>query len=268
MRPTIETLGRIAADQTLVETINPSAYAPHIGKIELTGLTVDTHDPEAKSRAPMRIGLGLLHVSREAAEAIRWKVALSFFSLSAASGDSRLKMLREIGYDELEGGAQMTIEYRPAANEIAITDLRLAETGSGEASATATFANVTEAIFTSSPKIAALAALPVAFKKGELLLTNSGLIDKLVAWRAKNTKKAPAQARADMVADVTRALKGLGETPSAKAFVKALTDFVAKPSEPLTIRLTADPGVSAIDAASVKPATDLWKKVKVEAIRR
>ncbi len=268
MRPTIDTLGRIAADPSLVETINPSAYVPHIGRIELTGLTVDTPDPDAKSRAPMRVGLGLFHLSREAAEAIRWKLALSFFSLSAASGDSRLKMLREIGYDELEGGAQMTIEYRPAANEIAITDLQLAETGSGEASATATFANVTEAIFTSSPKIAALAALPIAFKRGELRLTHSGLIDKLVAWRAKNAKKAPAQARADMIADATKALKGLGETPSAKAFVKALTDFMAKPAEPLTLRLTADPGVSAIDAASAEPKTELWKKVKVEAVRR
>lgn len=268
MRPTIDALGRIGGDPALVETLNPSAYIPHIGAIELAGLTVDARDPDAQHRAPMRVALGLFHISREAAEAIRWKVALSAFSLSAAAGDRRMKTLREIGFDELEGGAQLTVEYRPAANEIAITDFQIAETGSGEASLTATFANVTEAIFTASPRMMAVAALPVSFTTGELRLTHGGLVDKLVAWRAKNTKKAPAQARADLVADAVKLLKGLGETAQARTFAKALTDFLARPAEPLTIRLTAQPGVSALDAASTKPTTDLWKKVKVETSRR
>lgn len=275
MGATIDATAELAQDPSRADGVNPAKLIPQFDRFALTDLATGSPHPERgdDATALLRVAIQAFRIERaesktQEARHVRWQAAIERMRISAAKDDARLEALRTFGYDSLDVDWSMAIDWKPADTEIALSEFAISGAGMGSAALSAKLANVTEAIFTADRKVAALALLPVALKSAQLRLSDAGLLQKYVAHVARTKKIKPGQARQRLAREMAQAIPAPPDAPAAKQFAKALSDFLRDPKSPLTIKAVAEPGISAIDVATVKPPQGLWRRVKIETTRR
>ena len=228
--------GTITLDQVAVKTVLPSA-------------TPDTETPPPPT--PIKFKIGHLDLASDAAEpgAIPPKSAMNLrhlvFDLLPASDTTR--PLYDMGYRHLDLSADLASTYDKTNLTLDIGKLSVEGDGMGTIGLGLTFLNVGNGLISQSPEIAKASAFAMLIKRVDVNVTNAGLFDKALAWKAKNDAVTVDAERATGIEYFGTTLPaGLGGGANIKMLGAAIAKFIA---EPRTLHVTAASknGIGAAD---------------------
>ncbi len=256
-------------DLQLAPVLKGAAY-PKLARIELKGVVADM--PDAKTSDASRIKFRIEKASADFGNFIettptKFSGRIDKFVVDLASrGETQnTAQFLALGYRELDLSAAAAGEWREKTSEAAFEPVLIDSKDMGAARLSATLANVSSAVFSSSPVISHAAALATSVKSIDLTLEGGGLVDRVLALEAKEQKTSIEKAREDYAKSAASAITALGgDGEKAKRIAEAVSAFILKPKR-LHLRLTAPKGVNALDALAKKPG-EILEGLEVEAV--
>ncbi len=256
-------------DLQLAPVLKGAAY-PKLARVEVKGVVADM--PDTKTSETSRIKFRIENASADFGNFIettptKFSGRIDRFVVDLASrGETQnTAQFLALGYRELDLSAAAAGEWREKTSEAAFEPVSIDSKDMGAARLSATLANVSSAVFSSSPLISRAAALATSVKSIDLTLEGGGLVDRVLALEAKEEKTTIDKARADYAKSAASAITELGGGgEKAKRIAEAVSAFILKPKR-LHLRLTAPKGVNALDALAKKPG-EILEGLEVEAV--
>jgi hypothetical protein len=261
-------LERVGLRDASLASLVEGAY-PRLGHFEAKGLAADLPDVGAEDSARMKFGLAGVEADfadfREIAPAkLSARMDRLASDLAARGETASTAQFLALGYRSLDLSAAFAGEWNEKTREAIFAPIRFEGRDMVTATLKATFGNVSSAVFSAMPLVSKAAALAASVKSVDLALDGGGLVDRLLAFEAKEQKAPIEKARAEyakaaalLVADFC----GGGE--KAKKIAEAVSAYILKPKR-LHLRLASEKGVGAMDALARKPG-EILESVEVEA---
>lgn len=242
---------------------------PLIGHMEIKGLDGDLPDPRLGETSRMQFRLAGAEVDslnfRESAPT-KFSARMDDLSIDlAARGEApSTAQFLALGYRRLDLSAALAGEWREKTEEAVFAPLRLEGKDMGSVTLDVTFGDVSSAVFSTIPVVAKGAALASSLKAVSLTVEGGGLVERILAFEAKQDKKSLETVRADYAKSAaTAATSLLGGGEKAKSIADALAAYIMKPKT-LHVRLSSRSGIGALDVMG-RSVPDLLQAMEVEA---
>lgn len=257
------------SDPKAVSNLNPVTLIPKFGRVELGSLvSCKEAREECSDEAADFMVEGAALERASVGDGIDWRFDVKRFR-TPASGDA----------PAAKGGWSSLVEWRPQGRSLSLREARLKIEGFGEASLSTAFENVLPDIFSGNRISAMIALTPMAARRAALRLVDDGAVAKLIAAEAKSTTPAkgvkapakplsPAAARDALAKRIERETLTKGDAPALKTLANALGGFVRDPSAPLTLTITAEPAIGALDLVAAKAPDFLLRRLNIAAERK
>ncbi|QGM98346.1 hypothetical protein [Methylocystis parvus] len=243
---------------------------PLIGHIEAKGLSGDLPDIRASETSRMKFGLAGAEADfsdlREIAPT-KFSARMDDLSIDIASrGETpSTAQFLALGYRNLDLSAALAGEWREKTQEAVFAPLRVVGKDMGALSMNVTFGDVSGAVFSAMPVVSKAAALASSLRSVALTVEGGDLVDRVLALEAKQAKKPLDKLRADYAKSAGTAVAVLlGGGEKARRIGEAVSAYVLKPTR-LSVRLSSQKGVGALDALAKQPA-DILESLDVEAV--
>ncbi len=238
--------GKVAIDALVVGPLTlpsgapgPEAAIPQAGTLDAAGIDVDllgqTSDGEPADTQPGHVKFKVGHVviaSDGAGREIPRKAAVSVENVlfDAPEGEGSGLPLHAMGYRHLDVSGMLDSTYDAATRNLTVNTLRVNGTDMGTVDLSLALGNVGNGLLSSDPETAQAAIIAIVAKSMDLKLTNGGLFDKAIAWKARKDGVSVEQERDTGVDFFTNNLPALvNDNPKVKALGAAIAGFVADP---------------------------------------
>jgi hypothetical protein len=173
--------------------------------------------------------------------------------------------LREIGYGKVDFSAALAVAYDQSGETLSIPKLVVSGTDMGSVTIGLELANVGKGIFSSRQAVVRATALAALLKRVDLAIVNQGLIDKLIAWKARMDGKPVAAVRGELVDFVGIQLPAsLGDSPAVQNVGAEIAKFIAEPKT-LHISAVSREGLGIADMALIHGPDDLIERLDIKA---
>jgi hypothetical protein len=245
----------------------PSAPRLRLAHLSLQGVEIV---------APDRTGAGEHHIAFESFEVKndyegdiikQGSTTLKGLVVEAAPGSEFGDFLASLGYLRLEVDAVMNAHYDAAAKTFSVDQLSIEGAQMGSIAAKADFANVDPVLFKGDDKMTPQALLAAGIASAEVRMVNAGVVERALAFFAKERKMTPAALRLEAAAAVIHEAPTL-LGPSADALNVAIEaqKFIALPKTFVATARSKGAPLKWSDVMSAGDPRDLLTRVDITAV--
>lgn len=243
---------------------------PLIGHIEAKGLAGDLPDIRASETARMKFGLAgaeadFMNIRDIAPTKFSARMDGLTIDIAARGETPSTAQFLALGYRSLDLSAALAGEWREKTQEAVFAPLRVEGRDMGAATMNVTFGDVSGAVFSTMPVVSKAAALASSLRSVGLTLEGGGLVDRVLALEARQTRKPVEKLRADYARSAATAVGALlGGGEKARKIGEAVSAYIMKPTK-LHLHLSSAKGVNALDVLAKQP-TEILESLDVEAV--
>lgn len=260
-----------AAIQNGSAETDPSSAMPKLNLIRLGGIDIDVPDTKnAGQRVKAKLGLFETRMGNHVGP-IPANIGMTLdrfqFDIPPETREKGLQNILALGYKALDLSARYEQVWDEAAKSLNLSEFTVRAADMFSLTAKAELANVARELFTTDRAKATVAALGLNARSLEASLTNSSLVEKIIAQQAKDLRRTPEDVRAEFAAGATLVVPMLlGDHPAARTIGPILGKFIADPKN-LKVKLTAKGpnGIGATDFIAVANPVEILKKVDITA---
>lgn len=249
---------------------------PFSGKMALDRLAVDvtTHDkPQAGEptppATPIRFAVDHLDFASDATEPgtipPKSTMSLKHLGFDLLPSTESTRPLYDMGYRHLDLSADLAATYDAANQTLDIPAFKLDGADMGTLGLGFTLINVSNGLISSNPEISKASAFAMLIKRLDIDVTNAGLFEKAIAWKAKTdgtTVPALRDTGIDFFANTLPA--SLGGSANAKLVGGTIAKFIADPKT-LHIGAVSKNGLGAPDLALIGSPDALLNALDIKA---
>lgn len=234
--PSIEAISAaIKADRSGIQS-DPLALAPTLGFAEAINANIiqDNQLLGAVDRARLDLSAYVGPVPTSITVDIR-----NLVLAPAQIPNARIRELStELGYQQLQADYGFHLAWREVDQSLTLSDFRLKLKDFGSISAGATLTGLTRAML-ENPRHLASALPSLLFERGNAVVTDGSITDRLITQQAKKKNQTPEKFRQDLTAAMPLTLMLLLKNPGFQAkLAPAIQAFLTAPG---TMTLTAQP---------------------------
>lgn len=245
---------------------------PLVRSVRSSGIEVDTKGDPKRKEAPMRFALGAVEMQAEKpVENVPTDIRFALRNLSvpieAAAKDENARQLVGLGYRQLDASMALDLGWNEPGQELVIRELSAEGAGMGSILVRGVVGNVSRDVFNPDPALSAIAATGATAKSLDVLVTNGGLLERLLAREAERKKRPVDDLRREygMTAAVGIPVM-LGNAAAAKALGQAVARFIAKPGRLSLQARTLDPaGLGVADFVGATDPLSLLDRIELKA---
>ena len=187
--------------------------------------------------------------------------------IPADTKDETVKLLRDLGYKDLNLSLVTAASWNEVANELVIRELSYNGQEMGAVTLHGVLGNVTGDVFNPDTALASVALIGAVAKSADLTIDNQGIVDRYLAQEARKQKKSPEALRREYGTAAALAVPiMLGNSPQAKSLGQAVARFIAKPGR-LTVNAKAKSptGLGLAELLATSEPAALFSKLDVTA---
>lgn len=175
------------------------------------------------------------------------------------------KPLYDMGYRHLDLSSALATTYDPGTQDLKVDTWTVNGVSMGTVGLGLHLANVGKGVMSPNPDVVKVTALAILAKGIDLTVENSGLIEKVLQWKAGTDGITVAEERDQGVDFFTNALPMIANgSPKAKAIGAAIAKFIADPKT-LHISIASQTGLGVAAAALVGTPDVLLDTLDVKA---
>lgn len=187
------------------------------------------------------------------------------FDLNPGSDRPGARELMEMGYKAIDMSAVLAAKFDRGKETLSVQKFDLNGVGLGSLSLAIDLVNVNKGVFSSNPAIAKASALAVLLKRADLRVVEGGLIDKILALKAKRDGKSLAEERVSEANFFAVELPdAAGGDPALRTIGAAIAKFIAAPKNLHISAVSAD-GIGVTDLGLVSNPTALLGRLDIHA---
>lgn len=248
----------------------PNEGIPSIAKVDVSQIRVDAQTPQDDgSSSTVKFKLAHLgSASDQSFDHLPTQGMLTVDNLTfdiPPSEGAGAKELIAMGYKHLDISGAIATTYDKKQETLSVQKFLLSGVGMGELNLALDLVNVGKGILSSNPAVAKASALAMLLKRVDLKINNSGLVEKLLAYKAEQDGKKVEEER-DAAIDLFSVTlpESLGNGPGIKAVGTALAKFIAEPRT-LHINAASKDGIGASDLGLISSPDELLSRVDIKA---
>ncbi len=273
LSPFFDTLA--AAATADFKDFNPRNAFPSVAQVGFAGLSVDVPAPDGVANSAdgknVKFSVGKFEANlADYLSGIPTTVTAGFdhvvFDAPPADASTNSKMLRDLGISKFDGSAKLSLAYSEASKEISLNELSANDPAFGKLAFKGLIGGVSKDVFDADQAKAISAAIGATVKSLDVKLENSGVIDKIIALKAKESGQSPDDFKKGLVTMAAGTIPALlgGDSPAAKIISDAVSKFLGDPKN-LHVELTSKDGLGMADLGSIGAPSELLKKIEVKA---